>query len=93
MMYIKNFVHDFDSSTITFEVEREGVTNHVETRDTGYGTTSTDINDFTEDWSDSEYNQFRRVFKRLSRNSAFVLSLKDYIVGVAIIDFVEEETE
>ncbi|MGL9942370.1 MULTISPECIES: hypothetical protein [Enterococcus] len=57
MIYIKNFVHDFDSSTITFEVEREGVTNHVETRDTGYGTTSTDINDFTEDWSDSEYNQ------------------------------------
>ena len=57
MIYIKNFVHDFDSSTITFEVERDGITNYVETRDTGYGTTSTDINDFTEDWSDSEYNQ------------------------------------
>ncbi|HDT8050973.1 TPA: hypothetical protein RD653_002968, partial [Enterococcus faecalis] len=40
-----------------FEVERDGVTNYVETRDTGYGTTSIDINDFTEDWSDSEYNQ------------------------------------
>ena len=57
MIYIKNFIHEFDSSTITFEVEREGVTNHVETRDTGYGTTYTDINDFTEDWPDSEYNQ------------------------------------
>lgn len=54
MIYIKNFIHDVDSSTITFEVERDGVTNHIETRDTGYGTTSIDINDFTEDWSDSE---------------------------------------
>ncbi|HDT8155495.1 TPA: hypothetical protein RD695_002702, partial [Enterococcus faecalis] len=53
MIYIKNFIHDVDSSTITFEVERDGVTNHIETRDTGYGTTSIDINDFTEDWSDS----------------------------------------
>lgn len=51
MIYIKNFVHDFDSSTITFEVERDGITNYVGTRDTGYGTTSTDINDFTEDLS------------------------------------------
>lgn len=57
MIYIKNFGHDVDSSIISFEVEREGVTNHVETRCTGYGTTSTNIDNFTEDWSDSEYNQ------------------------------------
>ena len=57
MIHIKNFVHDFDSSTITFEVERNGVTNHVETRDSSYGTTATDIDEFTEDWSDSEYEQ------------------------------------
>lgn len=57
MIYIKNFKHDFESSTITFEVENKGATNKVETKESGYGATSTDIDSFTKDWTDAEYNQ------------------------------------
>ena len=63
MIYIKNFHNDFDSSTITFEVEREGVTNKVETKESGYGATSTDINSFTEEWADAEYNHLEEFLK------------------------------
>ncbi|MGK0551069.1 hypothetical protein ACSFB8_04385 [Enterococcus faecalis] len=57
MIYIKNFQHDVASSTITFEVEREGVTNKVETKGEDYGSLSTDIDSFTEEWTDAEYEQ------------------------------------
>lgn len=57
MIYIKNFKRNFEFSTITFEVENEGVTNKVETKESGYGATSTDNDSFTEDWSDAEYSQ------------------------------------
>ena len=59
MIYIKNFNHNFESSIITFEVENDGVTNKVETKESDYGATSTDIDSFPdiEDWSDAEYSQ------------------------------------
>ena len=75
MIYIKILYMILILQQLPLRVERDGITNYVGTRDTGYGTTSTDINDFTEDWSDSEYDQLEEFFKRLSRNSTFILPL------------------
>lgn len=56
MIYIKNFVYDFDFLIIIFEVECDGIMNYVGIRDIGYGMIFIDINDFIEDWLDFEYD-------------------------------------
>lgn len=54
---IKNFKHDSNIGMIEFEVEHNGETNKVELENTGNGTSYTDIDDFTDNWTDGEYNQ------------------------------------
>lgn len=56
-MQIKNFVHDVESSRITFDVIKDGDTHEIEIKDTEYGASSTNYELFTEHWSDGEYSQ------------------------------------
>ncbi|OZV12326.1 hypothetical protein CIW83_09525 [Tissierella sp. P1] len=56
-MKIKNFKHDSNIGTIEFEVEHNGEVNKVKLESTGHGTRYTDIDDFTEYWTDGEYDQ------------------------------------
>lgn len=59
-MLIENFKHDFPDGTITFEVVLDGEKNKVQVEETTYGASYTDINDFTEDWSDGEYDALEK---------------------------------
>lgn len=56
-MKILNFKHDSDNGTIEFEIEHNGEINKVELESTGNGANYTDIDDFTEEWTDGEYVQ------------------------------------
>lgn len=57
MLLIKNFNHDAENQIIAFEVEKDEVTYKIKTEATNFGASSTNIDLFTEDWTDAEYNQ------------------------------------
>lgn len=54
-MLIEDFTHDFPAGKISFEVVLNGEKNIVQVEETAYGARYTDIDEFTEDWSDGEY--------------------------------------
>ena len=56
-MEIKNFKHDSNNGTIEFDVEHNGEVNKIEMESTGHGTRFTDIDGFTEGWTDGKYKQ------------------------------------
>lgn len=56
-MEIREFKHDSNNGTIEFVVDHNGEMNKVEMEDTGHGTQYTDIDDFTDGWTDAEYRQ------------------------------------
>lgn len=56
-MQIVNFQHNGKNKNISFGINHNGKTNNISVTKTESGTTMTDIQDFTNDWSESEHMQ------------------------------------